>query len=147
MLLIDAIAIVESGGRNTPGDSGAALSPFQIHRAAWDDVKKRFGDPAKPIYLNIGECFEDIGNVYHDLRMFARNCATGYSFLLEERLKHAGQEATPENIYACWNLGFAAFKKRHFDLMLCPKRTVQRARRVAVLATAPDPPPVHNGHD
>src|SRR6185312_13855626 len=112
MLLIDAIAIVESAGKNVPGDHGAALSPFQIHRAAWDDVKKRFGDPSREIYLNVGDRFEDIATTNADLRMFARNCATGYAFILEERLKRAGQPATPEQIYACWNLGFAEFKAR-----------------------------------
>lgn len=147
MLLIDAIAHVESAGRNTPGDQGAALSPFQIHRAAWDDVKKRFGDPAQDIYLNIGERFEDIATTHRDLRMFARNCATGYSFLLEERLKRAGQSATPQNIYACWNLGFQKFRRRGFDLSRCPASTVANARRVAELVNAKDPPIVHQVRD
>lgn len=146
MLLIDAIAIVESGNKNVSGDHGAALSPFQIHRGAWEDVKKRFGDPTQAIYLNVGERFEDIAQA-GDLRMFARNCATGYAFILEERLKRAGQEPTPANVYACWNLGFEGFKSRHFNLKLCPRVTVWKARRVADLCAATDPPVIHNGHD
>lgn len=146
MLLIDAIAIVETGNRNIPGDHGAALSPFQIHRGAWEDVKKRFGDPTKEIYLNIGDRFEDIAQT-GDLRMFARNCATGYSFILEQRLKKALQPATPENIYACWNLGFEKFKANGFKLTKCPPSTTRNARMVAELCTAKDPPPVHPSHD
>lgn len=146
MLLIDAIAHVESAGKNTPGDHGEALSPFQIHREAWEDVRKRFGDPGGEIYLNIGERFEDISNA-GDVRMFARNAATGYAFILEERLKRAGHPATPQNIYACWNLGFQKFRRRGFDLSRCPASTVANARRVAELVIAREPPQIHNGHD
>lgn len=147
MLLIDAIAQVESAGRNTSGDHGKALSPFQIHREAWDDVKRRFGNPAKEIYLNVGEHFQDIASADPDLRMFARNCATGYAFLIEERLRRSGQKPTPENIYICWNLGFQKFRRRGFDWNRCPASTLMNARRVAELVNAPDPPVKHQVKD
>lgn len=147
MLLIDAIAIVETADKNVSGDHGAALSPFQIHRAAWNDVKKYFGNPAQEIYLNIGERFEDISSSNPDLRMFARNAATGYSFILADRLKRDGQPATPENIYACWNLGFQKFRRRGFELARCPLPTIHNARRVAELVNAPDPPVKHQVKD
>lgn len=133
MLLIDAIAIVESGNKNVPGDHGAALSPFQMHRAAWEDVRARFGKKDGAIYLEVGERFEDIAADDMTGKFRARNAATGLMFILEERLTRVHQPVTPENIYACWNLGFEGFKHRHFNLKLCPIRTVQRARRVAEL--------------
>jgi hypothetical protein len=147
MLLIDAIAHIESCGKNIAGDHGAALSIFQIHREAWEDVKKRFGDPKGTIYLNVGERFEDIATTNRDLRMFARNCATGYAFILEERLKRFGHEPSPENVYACWNLGFNGFKHRHFNLNRCPRITVFKARQVAALVKSQDPPKKSPGHD
>jgi hypothetical protein len=141
MLLIDAIAIVESGGKNVPGDHGAALSIFQIHEAAWADVRKRFGIHQDPIDLDVGTHFTDISGDDLTSRFRARNCATGYVFILEERLKRAGQEASPENVYACWNLGFDGFKHRHFMLARCPKITFQKARRVGQLIHEEHPAP------
>lgn len=36
--LLDAIKQVESGGRDIDGDGGAAIGPYQIHRAYWQDA-------------------------------------------------------------------------------------------------------------
>jgi hypothetical protein len=133
MTIIQAIAQVESGGKVVPGDKGAALGMYQIHRAAWLDVRDYKQQSAPAELLDIGEHFEDIGADTADGRLRSENCAVLYELILTDRLTRAGVMPTPANIYACWNLGFEGFKKRHFDILQCPKRTMDNARRVAIL--------------
>jgi hypothetical protein len=131
--IIQAIAQVESGGKVVAGDKGAALSMYQIHRAAWLDVRDHKLRSAPAELLDIGEHYEDIGADSAEGRLRAENCAVLYELILADRLTRAGAMPTAANIYACWNLGFEGFKQRHFDILQCPKRTMDNARRVAIL--------------
>lgn len=133
MLLLEAIAEVESNNRVAVGDHGAALSKYQIHRAVWQDVKIRFGqDKAK---CDVGREFGDIGGSDFNSQVRAFNTATGQVALIEEYLLKHGVGCTAENIYACWNLGREGFRRRNFHLDECPAATIRNAIVVANLST------------
>lgn len=138
MLLLDAIAQVETGNTVAVGDHGAAISKYQIHRAVWQDVKLRFGDPRNPErgkpYLDVGAKWEDIGGADTTSQLRARACANAQIVIIEEYLLRHGAACTAENIYACWNLGREGFKRRAFHLDQCPPRTIRAAMEVARLA-------------
>lgn len=42
-VLLAAVMMTESGGRNVIGDNGRAIGPLQIHAAAVEDVNRAFG--------------------------------------------------------------------------------------------------------
>lgn len=136
MLLIDAIAEVETGNKipAQSGDHGAALSVFQIHKEVWQDVHQRWGLKSAAEHIDVGQMFIAIGGEDSTSRLRARNTATCQVVLIEEFLQRHGVDTTAENIYACWNLGMKGFKRRHFKLDECPRRTITGAKEVARLA-------------
>lgn len=131
MFILDAIAHVESAHRVVPGDRGAALSIYQIHRVVWQDVKREM-----PV-LDIGPNFEAIGNPDMIGRMHADNCAQGALIIAEKRLRGQHQPVTPENLYCVWNLGFTSFHRHNFDPAQCPEKTRANAALVAKLCREP----------
>lgn len=128
MLLLDAIAQIETGNTAVAGDHGQALSRLQIHREFWQDVHRRW--PA----LDIGEKWEDIGAADPISLRRANNCGNGCLAMIEEYLIRHGCGCTAENIYACWNLGREGFRRRNFHLDECPANTIRNAMKVAILA-------------
>ena len=137
MLLLNAIAIVESAGKPVAGDHGAAQGMFQMHRAAWQDVYDRFGAPGKKPHLDVGEKFMDIAGTDPLSMTRAQNAATGYVVILTDDLTRANVKLTPANICACWEIGFEGFRRRHFNLKECPVTTRKAAARVSLLAAQP----------
>ena len=91
--LVDAIHMVESGGRTGPirGDGGRALGPLQIHRACWIDS----GIPGR---------YEDCADLAYSKRVFAAYVAR---YATERRL---GRPVTDEDRARLWNGGPNAHK-------------------------------------
>jgi len=93
-ILVDAIHIVESGGRTGPivGDGGAALGPLQIHRACWQDS-------------NLPGKYEDVADLAYAKRVFAAYMAR---YATERRL---GRPVTDQDRARIWNGGPNGYKK------------------------------------
>ena len=134
MLLIDAIAVVETQQKIVAGDHGQAFSQFQIHKEVWQDVHRRFGRLVSEQFVDVGRKFADIAGTDMDSQLRARNCATCHVVIIEERLLKAKLPCSAENIYAVWNLGWDGFKRRGFNLKECPLTTRKGAATVALLA-------------
>ncbi len=97
--LVDAIHIVESGGRTGPivGDGGAALGPLQIHRACWQDA-------------NLPGKYEDVADLAYAKRVFAAYMAR---YATEHRPR---RPVTDEDRARIWNAGWAkGQKKKNLD--------------------------------
>ena len=108
--LLSAIAAVESGNRNIPGDHGRAAGPFQLHAAACADT----GHPHAAAWTPA-----------------ARDIAATYLTGLFCRLSPVlGRSPSAGELYAAYNLGFAGFQRRGFNHERCPRRT--RAAALAV---------------
>lgn len=102
--LVDAIHIVETGGRTGPikGDGGAALGPLQIHKACWIDANMPDGS------------YADCADLEYAKRVFARYLAR---YATERRL---GRPVTDEDRARIWNGGPRAVwakgqKKKNLD--------------------------------
>ena len=102
--LVDAIHIVETGGRTGPikGDGGAALGPLQIHKACWIDANMPDGS------------YADCADLKYAKRVFARYMAR---YATERRL---GRPVTDEDRARIWNGGPRAVwakgqKKKNLD--------------------------------
>jgi hypothetical protein len=134
VLLIDAIAVVETRNLVTVGDHGQAFSKFQIHKEVWQDVHRRFGLDKTTQFVDVGRCFADIKGDDLTSQLRARNTATCHVVIIEEKLLKQNLPCTAENIYAVWNLGWDGFKRRHFNLKECPMATRKNAVQVALLA-------------
>ena len=134
MLLVDAIAYVETHNRPEVGDHGAALSEFQIHREVWQDVHARWGKPDCKPFIDVGQAFTDIGGTNRESRVRALNCARCHIVIIEEYLNRHDVKTSAENIYACWNLGCVGFKLHGFKLDECPERTRRNALIVSKLS-------------
>lgn len=134
MLLLDAIATVESDNRPMAGDHGKALSRYQIHAEVWQDVHRQFGAAAGGGGVDVGTSFAAIGGADRDAEIRARNTASIHIGIIETFLQKHGQPTSAENIYACWNLGCQGFRRRQFNLAACPRLTITKAERVAELA-------------
>lgn len=117
--LLDAIAQIESSGRaNAIGDGGKARGMFQLHRAAWEDA--RMAQPSLAVY--------ESGSLNP---VQARLAARTYLEILAARLQRAtGNTPTAGQIYASFNLGFAGFKKRGFNLDNCPQVTIKAINKL-----------------
>jgi hypothetical protein len=134
MLLIDAIAHVETHNRVQVGDHGAALSKFQIHSQVWQDVHRRWGHAGCASIIDVGQRFEDIGGDDQNSQIRARNCATCHVVIIKEYLLKHNIPCTADNIYCCWNLGCKGYFQRRFDLSKCPAGTMHNAIMVEYLA-------------
>ena len=102
--LVDAIHIVETGGRSGPikGDGGAALGPLQIHKACWIDANMPDGS------------YADCADLEYAKRVFARYMDR---YATERRL---GRPVTDEDRARIWNGGPRAVwakgqKKKNLD--------------------------------
>lgn len=94
--LVDAIHIVETGGRTGPikGDGGAALGPLQIHRACWIDARMPDGT------------YSDCADLQYAKRVFARYMAR---YATQRRL---GRPVTDEDRARIWNGGPNGYRKQ-----------------------------------
>tara|TARA_Y100001937_G_scaffold117139_1_gene170038 strand:- start:10549 stop:10947 length:399 start_codon:yes stop_codon:yes gene_type:complete len=92
--LVDAIHIVETGGRVGPilGDNGYALGPLQIHRACWKDA-------------NVDGDYSQCANLEYSKRVFY---AYMKRYATEKRL---GRKPTNEDMARIWNGGPMGYKK------------------------------------
>jgi len=83
--LLDAIRAVETGGRDLTGDNGAAIGPYQIHLACWQDAV----------------AFDNsIGGTYADCHKeeYARKICAAY-------LRRYGKGLSPIDMARVWNGG------------------------------------------
>ena len=102
--LVDAIHIVETGGRLGPitGDNGKALGPLQIHWVCWKDANMPDGT------------YSDCADLSYAKRVFARYMAR---YATQRRL---GRAVTDEDRARIWNGGPRAVwatgqKKKNLD--------------------------------
>lgn len=117
--LLDAVAIVESNGRNVPGDNGRAAGVYQLHTAACADN---------------GAAHAEAWD-----RTRAREIARRHLESLNDRLAAAlGRKPSIPGLYAAYNLGWDGFKRRGFRLARCPSSTRRAAAVVAALVRARD---------
>ena len=93
--LVDAIHIVETGGRLGPitGDNGKALGPLQIHWVCWKDANMPDGT------------YADCSDLSYAKRVFARYMAR---YATERRL---GRPVTDEDRARIWNGGPNGYRK------------------------------------
>ena len=95
------------------GDGGKSRGILHIQSSFWADVSKWRAARRLPTrsYAWVMD------------PAWSREYARSGIAMLEEKLRAIGVQPSAGNIYAAWNLGFAAFKKRGFDLRRCPRRT------------------------
>lgn len=89
--LLDAIRAVETGGRDLTGDNGAAIGPYQIHLACWQDAV----------------AFDNsIGGTYQDCHKeeYARKICAAY-------LRRYGNGRSEIEMAQIWNGGPKGWKK------------------------------------
>lgn len=106
---------IESGGNaHAIGGGGKARGSFQFHAAAWQMVNnsRAMGHRPQARYESHA----------HDRRV-AREFAFEYFTILHRQFVKAGRTPTHADLYAAWNLGFAGYKNRGFDLRRCPEIT------------------------
>lgn len=113
--LLTRIAIIESG--NNPmarGDKGQAVGAWQLHREAWSDVSNSRSRRHLSTWPYSYATNAQISRVYAGeyLEILARNFTTA------NRRKPSEQE-----LYACYNIGFARFSRRSFSLKTVPSTT------------------------
>ena len=117
--LIHAVGFVESNNNpNAIGDSGAANGSFQMHRPAWSDCSawlKSQGFKATPYDQGVNN--PAVSHYY---------CKIYLSLLHRQLARALNREISAGDLYAAYNLGFAGYKRRGFDLSKCPSIT-QRA--------------------
>lgn len=123
---LDAMEQVESGmDARAVGDQGRSRGSFQFHAAAWrmvNDWRAKRGQ--KAVGFSMGS---------HD-RVVARQFALEYLRWLETSLASArGASPAIDHLYAAWNLGFAGFQRRGFQMSRCPAKTRDAAKRVGNL--------------
>lgn len=117
--LIHAVALVESG--NNPravGDQGRANGAFQMWKPAWADCSRwleRNGFKSTPYEKGVND-----PNVSHQY------CKIYLSILHRQLARALDRDVTAADLYCAYNLGFAGYRKRGFDLARCPGIT-QRA--------------------
>lgn len=91
--LLDAICMVESGGKNLVGDGGKAIGPFQIHKCYWQD--------AVDFDKSIGGSYKDCGD-----RAYAEKIVVAYLN------RYAPKCATNEELARMHNGGCAILKRK-----------------------------------
>jgi|SRR6185369_11414389 len=120
--LVNAFAQVESGGHaNRIGDHGRARGAWQFHREAWEQVTWIRAIERQTVHTY---------NKAFDIEI-SREYARSYIKWLSSRLNAIlRRPATPQEIYAAWNLGLQGFAERRFRLNRCPASTKAAAKRV-----------------
>jgi hypothetical protein len=130
-VVVDAIRMVESGGRNVSGDGGRAVGEWQLHAGACEDAGKREAASGKR-QAGSGKLWSEQDRWVPER---AREIATAYVTLLSGELaKRLRRAPTTAEIYAAYNLGLRGFERRGFALRRCPKITRERAAIVAASA-------------
>lgn len=119
---IDALAYVESGyDYNAVGDGGKALGAWQLHRTAWEDVRRKH-----PV---VGQHrINAIGTRNARTQRFA---AETYLAILRQRFASAGIEnPCYRQLHAAWNMGFRGFRSIGFDASRAPTTTLRAQQRL-----------------
>ena len=112
--LLDAIAFVETGNQNIPGDGGEAIGVYQLHASACADAGSRHRD------------------VWD--RRTGRETARVYLGQLHAVLLRAlKREPSCGELYAAYNCGPSKFIRRGCALARCPRITRVRAAIVTTL--------------
>ena len=119
---LNAVEVVESAGRaDAVGDSGRAHGSFQFHASTWqhvNDLRARRGRTPVP-FLMATE------------RAVARQFAHEYFYWLQSYLTAAGlRKPTYPQIYAAWNVGPTAFRRRGFSVRNCPQTTRRACAKI-----------------
>lgn len=116
------LAEIESGNNPTAiGDGGRARGLYQMHRQAWDDVTKQ----RAALHCST-RSWEDGA---HSRAISSSYAVEHLQTLCSQFRRATGKFPTAPQQYALWNLGFAGFQKRGFDLSKCPKSTQRNAAK------------------
>lgn len=110
--IVDAVGFAESGNNpSAVGDSGSALSAFQIWSGAWLDANIwRMSKGQKPISRS---SWRD-----HSL---SREIARSYLESLEDRMIRHGIKPTPANLYLAYTMGFSGARAINFQISKAPR--------------------------
>lgn len=118
--LLDAISSAESDHNPSAiGDSGKALSAYQLHQAAWDDANE----------YRIKNGLNAIPRYRWREPDAARAICSAYCSLIIAQLKKAKQPVEPMNIYSVYTYGFGNYKSVGFDPNRLPKHKKQALAR------------------
>lgn len=110
-----ALRMIESGDNPRARGAKGERTAYQIMPATW----KQYADKG----------------MRYDTRHHADEVAS--RILTHQRAQFLGiarRQPARAEVYAMWNLGFAGFKRRGFDLARCPLVTQDAAMRFAALA-------------
>jgi hypothetical protein len=125
--LLDAIRYVESSnGRMTYGDNGRSLGDYQISEAAWLDVngwRKSRGLPIHSYYPHVWNPTVSRGYAADYLRILHAR--------LESRLRRCPSWG---EMYAAYNMGFAAFARCQFRLARVNPTTARKSLQIQAAA-------------
>jgi len=118
---LEEIARIESGGDHAAVGAAGERGAWQMSRAAWthvNDLRRKRGATRHP------------WRAAHAPET-AREYVAEYLAWLQGRFTAArGRPPTDAETYALWNLGFAGFQRRGFDLQRCPEITRRGAARM-----------------
>lgn len=112
---LTALRMIESGDNPRARGSKGERTAYQILPSTW----KQYAD--KGMRYDTRHHADEVAS-----RIL---CAQRTAFFTVARRQPARAE-----VYAMWNLGFAGFKRRGFDLARCPHVTQDAAMRFAALA-------------
>ena len=119
---LNAVMLVESGGRNVTGDNGKARGPFQFWAATWSHVTSLRRQANLPVYSYT----EGASNT-----LLARRYAQTYFRWIEKNLRRQGcKHPTHADLYAAYNLGLTGYRRRGFDLNRCPAITRRAVAKI-----------------
>jgi hypothetical protein len=125
--LLDAVRLVESAdGRFLVGDDGQSLGPYQFTEAAWLDVsawRKSRGLRTYSYKRHVWNAAISRAYASDYLKILHRQ--------LERRLKRCPSWG---EMYAAYNMGYAAFARCQFRLARVNPITAQRSRQVQAAA-------------
>jgi hypothetical protein len=125
--LMDAIRYIESSnGRMIVGDNGRSLGDYQISQAAWFDVNAWRKSRGLPIYSYYPHVWNPKIN-----RMYAADYLKILHAQLERRLNRC---PTWAELYASYNMGFAAFARCQFRLARANSITARKAYQIQAAA-------------
>ena len=112
---LTALRMIESGDNHKAVGARGERTAYQIMPSTW----KQYAD--KGMRMSTQRHADEVAS-----RIL---CAQREAFFTVARRQPVRAE-----VYAMWNLGFAGFKRRGFDLARCPRVTQDAAMRFAALA-------------
>jgi hypothetical protein len=118
---IAAISRIESGGDHAAIGAAGERGAWQMSRLAWTHVNELRAARGVKVHPWTAAHTPAVARAY----------VTEYLAWLQGRFTDAnGRPPTAGETYALWNLGYAGFQKRGFDLNRCPAITRRGAERM-----------------